>query len=543
MSSVGSIGVITAVVFVGVSSRADEAALDRPMPPLLDLATAQGVALDGNPTLLGAAARVRQAEARVRRATAAYFPRIGVRGSYRYTDLSASQERTIDRLLNPLDDEDFDRLEEATDDIVSELRDAGQRATDRVQQDLLDDLSGRPGLQRLTTDVFDLRNRIRDDFNAAVDDELGDFSVVDRVRESLELDEPRVVDDTQETYRVGVDGTWLLFDGFARTFSRAIARYGAEESEVARRDAQRLLLGAVAEAYYEAQLARAEVAIAQADLDFNARLLNDAEKSNEAGKGSLSAVLNFQVRENAAATALAESQFQYRTGLIGLAALMGFPTATIPAGVVLAPLEEERSDQLHPPDEDARILHAMSHRPDLVLARTALERTESGIRLTRSAFSPTLTLSGGYGATRDDTDFRGDDFGGTVAAVLNFDVFEGGARRAQVAEAMGLRDEAAYYLVARELDVAAEVRTTISTLRSAGDILRLETRNAELVERMRDLVELEYKGGRASLTRLNEAQRDLVRARSRHATALAALHVAWHKMLQATGESLAEVGW
>jgi outer membrane protein TolC len=53
------------------------------------------------------------------------------------------------------------------------------------------------------------------------------------------------------------------------------------------------------------------------------------------------------------------------------------------------------------------------------------------------------------------------------------------------------------------------------------------------------LVEKEYDAGQASLTRLNEAQRDLTAAQSRLALARVTLRRAWHALRTATAESLA----
>jgi outer membrane protein TolC len=71
---------------------------------------------------------------------------------------------------------------------------------------------------------------------------------------------------------------------------------------------------------------------------------------------------------------------------------------------------------------------------------------------------------------------------------------------------------------------------------SAQQQLLLQRRNAKLVQRNRDLVEKEYKAGVGSLVRLNEAQRDLIRAQVRLASARAALRGAWYDLETATGQ-------
>ena len=105
-----------------------------------------------------------------------------------------------------------------------------------------------------------------------------------------------------------------------------------------------------------------------------------------------------------------------------------------------------------------------------------------------------------------------------------------------------MREEAESALAQAKLTAASEVRGAIVTLHFAGELLKLQRRNLSIIEQTRDLVELEYKANHASLVRLNEAQRDLVLARSRYASSLASLHIAWNEFLQSTSQSLEGFG-
>jgi hypothetical protein len=72
-------------------------------------------------------------------------------------------------------------------------------------------------------------------------------------------------DDSPETYQAGLEAGWLLFDGFGRRFQNAAARFGVEESKASHREASRLLASAVAGSFFAAQLARENIAIAEAN--------------------------------------------------------------------------------------------------------------------------------------------------------------------------------------------------------------------------------------------------------------------------------------
>jgi outer membrane protein TolC len=77
---------------------------------------------------------------------------------------------------------------------------------------------------------------------------------------------------------------------------------------------------------------------------------------------------------------------------------------------------------------------------------------------------------------------------------------------------------------------------------SAQEQLKLQRETAEYVRKNRDLVEQEYKAGQASLVRLNEAQKDLVAAEGRLASARVSLFLAWFQLRTVTAESLKEYG-
>jgi len=116
------------------------------------------------------------------------------------------------------------------------------------------------------------------------------------------------VDRDQQQYQLSLVAKWLFFDGFARKYNTLVARYGGQESELARRDAQRLLLQSVAESFFSAQLALYNITIAEANMDFNQQQLDEAQFKYDNGAGSLSEVLNFKIQITRAKTSLLTSK-------------------------------------------------------------------------------------------------------------------------------------------------------------------------------------------------------------------------------------------
>ena len=485
---------VSDAVDAGVET-ADAAYFSPIIPAVLALDEAQRIAIENNPTLKGAFARVHQAEARMRQARSLYFPTIGVSWDAFHTKLSANQ------------------LDDSRDAVVNQSFLGVQSQIERVLFG-----SPAPDLTSLGAQVF----------------QSGAIGLITR----------SAIDESVDSYQASLFASWTIFDGFNRKFTNAIARFGAKETEAAYAEAQRLLLDAVATNYYQVQLARENVEIAKADEAFNERQLKEANARYRIGTGSLSDQLNFEVRVRAARSAVLTAERDYRTALIGLAALMGIPEATLPENVTVSELYSERPEELDLPDAESLIDYAMEFRPDLNQSRCAEQRAKAAVGQARAPFFPQVRAVASRDASRTHSgefDIDG-DFSTTVGISVDYELFAGGRNRAALREAKYAKEEAEYRTDSLAIEVAADVRTTVQNLATAQQQLLLQRATAELVSRNRDLVEKEYDAGQGSLVRLNEAQRDLIEAQSRLALARVALRLAWHDLRTATGETLRTVG-
>ncbi|MBI9085244.1 MAG: TolC family protein [Desulfobacterales bacterium] len=347
------------------------------------------------------------------------------------------------------------------------------------------------------------------------------------------------IDDPEDFYSAKLTATWTLFDGFRRHFATAQARWGKEQSAASRDETRRLLLASVAQGYYGAQLARENIAIAEAGEAFNQRQLQEARTRQRVGTGSLSDVLNFQIQVNAARSERINAEADYRTARIGLAVLMGIPDAHLPPSIELAPLAPESEPDMVRPEAAPLIDYALAHRPDTRQSRFALKQAEAGIGTARADFLPSVQLAGSFDGDRSNSaDFEDGDLGDSVGVYLNVNLFSGGLHRARLSEAKRRVAEAEKNLASAEINVASDVQKALSALSAAQAQLSLQTANAALVKQNRDLVEKEYASGQTALVRLNEAQRDLTQARGRLALARASLRRAQADLDASTGKIL-----
>lgn len=350
---------------------------------------------------------------------------------------------------------------------------------------------------------------------------------------------PSSINNPEDYYQVGLKATWLLFNGLAREFTLAAARYGEKASAAARDDAQRLLLSAVTATYLQGQLANENVAIAKADEAFNQRLLTEAKLRYDVGTGPLSDVLNFKVRVNGALSKRLQEERIYQTNRISLAALLGLPQGRLPERVRLADLPPPTPEEQATPQTGELVQTALSRRPDLQQSDWITKQAEAGVTTARSGYYPSVALNGDYtGERAGDMDFGGDDFGNSIGVGLSWNIFSGGLTRAKTGEAKAQLTTAMHGRDDTRLKITSEVNSVTTQIRAAQEQLTLQETNTKLVQQQRDLVEKEYKAGVGSLVRLNGAQRDLIVSQAQLALARVGLRLLWYNLHTATGEIL-----
>ncbi len=352
---------------------------------------------------------------------------------------------------------------------------------------------------------------------------------------------PGRIENSISTFKSGISATYLLFDGFAREFRNSAAEFGKKESLEAEMDARRLILGAVSGAFYNALLARENIKIAKADMDFNKRLKREALARYKAGTGALSDLLNFRIQVNSAQSELIFAKKEYKSALYGLFALMGIKDSRHLLSTELAGLEDEAPHEMILPDHKQLISYAHAHRPDILAAEYSVKMAGSGIGEAKAGFWPVVSLSGGlFGEREDDIRFEKGDYGGSLYMTFTFNLFEGGRTMAKVREARAKEREAVNFLENLKTEITSQVLKTLEALKFAQTELKLQRENQKLVRRNRELVEKEYNAGQASFVRLNEAQKDLVKASGRLALSLVSLRNSWQNLKIATGEILEE---
>lgn len=312
--------------------------------------------------------------------------------------------------------------------------------------------------------------------------------------------------------------SWLIFDGFEREFSALAAKENYNKSMLLDANARRLLLQAVAYAYYDVMLSEAKKIIAEADLNFQISSQKQAQSRYRFGKNSMAEVLNFKILGNEARSAILSASTRTASARYALAALMGGSGEYLPEEIKLESLQITGDIPIESLQTYCDM--AIVRRSDLAAARSELQISRYRHLQSYSGFMPTIQIF--YSGNFSNNNFRYADYRYTASrynrlvnsygTLMEWNLFEGFSTYNTVRELQALEEKAQYDLLDRFLQVINEVSDARENIINAVGQLKLYRQSLEWVFEQRQLVQAEYNASKATITRLNGAQSDLIRA-------------------------------
>ncbi len=331
-----------------------------------------------------------------------------------------------------------------------------------------------------------------------------------RIQESADRGMPSGAPFTM--FSGGAEVSWVVFDGFRRKFSVISAQYGHEAGLESYRDGQRLLLQAVSMTFYNALLAQEAMAIAREDADFNQLLLEDSRKRFDAGVAGRSEVLNFEVRRGQAESQFVEAQKGWQIACIALGELLSMPGEDLGQYTELLPAPAPAADA--EPQMGVELTYAMVNRPDIRRASRQIEAAKARIEIARSGNLPQVSVFGNYGWERQNSFSLNhkSDQNASVGVVARWNLYAGGADRQSIRISEFETLAEAKVKEALQLQIEAELRQGFAALKASHRQMELQDNINKLASQIRDLVRQEYLAGTATITRLNEAQTDLIKS-------------------------------
>jgi outer membrane protein len=183
------------------------------------------------------------------------------------------------------------------------------------------------------------------------------------------------------------------------------------------------------------------------------------------------------------------------------------------------------------------VAQALLQRPDYIAAEHSVESAKENLRFAKLARFPVISAVASENTSKTtpiQTAFGG---GGTIGAQISIPIFDQGVTNFNVATAAAQLDQANATLTLTQLDVKANVRTTLSALISARATLvqaRSELRSAQV---SLNAANAQYRVGIATIVALVTAEANLATAQSDYVAALYGLQTAGENYNFAVGIS------
>jgi outer membrane protein, multidrug efflux system len=348
-------------------------------------------------------------------------------------------------------------------------------------------------------------------------------SVGGNVTRSQDRDTKEYSDSKQGTLTVSYEAD--LWGGAAANASGARSRLLATQDD---RDALALVIQSeVATNYFTAVALRERIAIAQANEKaaqellrlVNVRVTNGATSALETAQQQ-TVLLGIQAQ-------IPQLQQQFSESLSALAVLVGeapqtFAISQQSLGALTIP-----AIALNPPAS------LMEQRPDVRAVEANLQAANADVGAARSALFPSLNLSAG--ATVAGIASGGTTTVASAAASIAQVLFDGGERRAQVANARAQYGELAENYALTVLTAYQEVHDSLMSVNTAQVRVDLLTAQVEQSERAYKLARIRYDNGADDLLTLLDGQRSRLDAQDSLVQAQVARYTSTTALFKALG--------
>lgn len=292
-------------------------------------------------------------------------------------------------------------------------------------------------------------------------------------------------------------GTWNLFDSFAtwRRVARAERETEAAMHQLERAD-QEVVFGVV-NSYYGVLLARKEVEVAEQAMTTAQAILERSKTRVESGVAVQSDLLNAQVRLAARKQELIRAQYNVLLARAELGKAMG-----ISADVAFEPVESlaERTLPATPLEELEK--QAMEMRPDLKRIRTEEAVQQQGVAIAKSSFGPRVNAFADWEANNPTFVSGGGGNNWIAGFEVQLDLFQGGAKRAELQRQRALQEKVAALKNAASDAIRLEVRRAYYDLDAARQ--QVEVAKAAIAQAQESLriTQNRYESGVSTITDL-----------------------------------------
>lgn len=245
-----------------------------------------------------------------------------------------------------------------------------------------------------------------------------------------------------------------------------------------------------------------------------------------------------------AEAALSAAKSQLTAAQAQLAASRSFYERTV--GTVPSDLQTEPTLPATPATLDEAVANAIAANPTLIAAREGEALTRAGIDLAAGALLPSVSVTGQYQASRDETtdsplgESRRDIDAYSVTAGVSVPLYQGGAEYASLREAKQLNSRSRLQVADADRQVREAVANAWNNLKAARDRVVSSEEQVKANEIAFEGVQQEAEVGARTTLDVLEAEQTLLNSRVSLVTARRDTYVASYALLAAMGQLTAE---
>lgn len=316
--------------------------------------------------------------------------------------------------------------------------------------------------------------------------------------------------------RAGVDFQQLLFDGQVFVGLQA-RRASIKNATLAAEVTQEQIKANVYKIYYQLVVGKRQLGTLDANIVNLEKLLFDTKQIFKNGFAEKLDVDKVQVQLSNLETERLKAENQLEAGLEGLKFLMQMPQQD----------ELILTDSLSDAELKAGILgedYKYENRKEFQQLETAMELGNYNIKRYQLAKFPTVALSANYtesGQWQKFDYFKGPYYSSSfIALSINFSLFDGGAKNAQIQQAKIDLRKMENNMDQLKASIDNDIKQARTLMKSALVTMDAQKRNIDLAQEVYNTTKLKYEQGVGSNQEMSTAQTDLITAQNNYYSSL-----------------------
>ena len=308
---------------------------------------------------------------------------------------------------------------------------------------------------------------------------------------------------------VGIMAGITLYNGGKNRLEKQLAQKNLADRTALALQTENDRIAAVIQMFFTALKAREYTVIARTSVQTVEEQLDMMTVRFRGGSVLKSDVLSLKVRLAEAQKNLVESKNTFDTTMTALATLLGY---TPGQSFSLDPDPDSTCKVTFPLSIDQAWALALENRPELHRAKQQIDMARTSVSLAESGYRPRVDLHARWYMDSENFSYHTSKDNYTASLNVAWDLFDGFATRAQIAEAGHELERA---LEAREkirMQIYQDVRQAFLQHENAQQRLLVARSSVDMAEESLHIVKKRYDGGAEPITRYLEAELDRTRA-------------------------------